>query len=154
MCLQFLVVATSGILGICGISFHSGAEYIEIYGVSPVFVSCACNSWCLRRPESSVFAAFPSHSGAEYIQIYGGSSLWSPFCGSASWDCAAPSPKLINARGPAMWERDTSFALGGSGQGGWGVVPSLNFVGKTSFALFLVFPCLRISFAIDFHKHI
>ena len=37
VCVQFLVSATSGILGICGASLHSDVAYTEIYGVSRVF---------------------------------------------------------------------------------------------------------------------
>ena len=57
--LQFFVFAMSEILGTCGVSVPSGAEYIEIYDVSSVFVSCVCNSWSLRLPETSVYPALP-----------------------------------------------------------------------------------------------
>ena len=57
--LQFFVFATSEILGTCGVSLPSGAEYIEIYDVSFVFVSCVCNSWSLRLLETSVYPALP-----------------------------------------------------------------------------------------------
>ena len=41
------------------------------------------------------------------------------------------------------WKTSCAWAGGGGGWGG--IVPSLNFVGKTSFALFsFVFPCFRI----------
>ena len=105
-------------------------------------------------------------SGAEYIQSYCGSSRWPPFRGSASWNSAAPLPKLSNARGPlrcgtgrppSLW---VGLGRGGGGAGGvGGMAPSLNFVGKTSFALFFVFPCLRISSPSTFtdthtHTHI
>ena len=52
------------------------------------------------------------------------------------------------------------FQLGRVEVGGvGGIVPSLKFVGKTSFALSFVFPCLRISSPSTFtdtyrHKHI
>ena len=40
------------------VGFYSDAYTRSAFRISAVGISCVCNSWFLRRPESSVFAAF------------------------------------------------------------------------------------------------
>ena len=125
VCLQFLVFATSGILGICSAFLPSGGEHIVVYGVWWVWTGGGC--W----GDSSVIEL----RWKDLIRL-----------GRGGWvRRIVPSLNFVGK---------TSFAWA---EVGWarGIVPSLNFVGKTS----LTFALFRVSlpshfFAIDLHRHI
>ena len=147
VCVQFLVSATSGILGICGASLHSDVAYTEIYGVSRVFAFVCLHFLVFaisRFPFIRVLNITKFTVVPLFRRLFAGVQLGieRPYGRNLLMHgvhCDVGKGDLLRCRW--VW----APGMGGGGGGGGGIVPSLNFVGKTSFPLSFVFPCLRIS---------
>ena len=115
------------------IGFYSVSYSRSAFRVGAVVVSCVCNSWFLRRPESSVLVAFPCLrvlNISEYTVV--------PLFGRLFAGVRGGIERLHGVCGLSRCGK--GVCLGGSGRrGGWGL--------------------FRVSlpshfFAIDVHRHI